>query len=193
MFRNVLSRTSATSRFALGQQARNLACSTVYIKKLPRDITKETLTPYVEKFGPIYDVTVRDVTPSDYHGVAFVKYYVGKLPSSVEELVQMPFPTPAEIDEVTQISASAIEELNKTEIGGEYLIADHARRNKADSIQFYARYTMQKANNATSSSRSGPPLPRSRTTSERQNYTRGYQEGFKDGIAEGKRLSQNST
>ncbi|KAJ2852496.1 hypothetical protein GGI22_005166 [Coemansia erecta] len=73
MFRNVLARTSAVSRIVSSQQTRNLACSTVYIKKLPRSFSKEALAPYVEKYGPVYEIDVREASPSDYYSIAFVK------------------------------------------------------------------------------------------------------------------------
>ncbi|KAJ1797011.1 hypothetical protein LPJ59_003400 [Coemansia sp. RSA 2399] len=196
MFRNVLARTSTVSRVALSQQTRNLACSTVYIKKLPRTFTKEALAPYVEKFGPVYEIDVREASPSDYYSVAFVKYYAGELPSSVDELAKLPQPLPAEIDEVLRTSNGAIHGLQNTQIDGEYLFADHTRRNKPDSIQFYARFTLGKPQ-GVNSMRSGSPRDRGMSAGgasidERQNFTRGYQEGFKDGIAEGRRLSQRS-
>ncbi|KAJ2553909.1 hypothetical protein EV175_002769 [Coemansia sp. RSA 1933] len=190
MFRNVLTRTSAAARLASSQQTRNLACSTVYVKRIPRNFTKTDFAPYVEKYGPVYDIGLKPPSASDLYGIAFIKFYAGELPSSVDELMELPFPPPSEIDDVTQIATRAIEGLNETEINGSRLEADFSRKNKADSIQFYARYSVQ-SNQGRERRVASPRGDGMNAGIDRQDYTKGYHDGFKDGVAEGKRLAQS--
>ncbi|KAJ2517666.1 hypothetical protein H4217_003822 [Coemansia sp. RSA 1939] len=192
MFRNVLARTSAGSCLAARQQVRNLAASTVYIKRIPLDMTKERLTAHLEQFGPVYDVNMKEIAPSDTHHVAFVKFYAGELPDSVDELCNLPFPTTAEIDKAMEISTRAIREINSQGIDGEFVQADHSKKNKPDSIQFYTRFTMQKVDHGIPPPQR-PTIPNNKvnTSSDRQSYMMGYQEGFKNGVAEGRRLARN--
>ncbi|KAJ2634438.1 hypothetical protein GGF40_004208 [Coemansia sp. RSA 1286] len=184
MFRNTLARASAFSRIAFNQQSRNLACSTIYVRNLPVGISEEKLRSYVEKFGPIYEIHIPKPNNADMAGIAFVKLYTGEIPSTIEEVAQLPDPSAQEINELNERCAEAISYLNSVQIDGSSIGAAIARKNQLDTIQFNARFALRKARDPEFASMHESRRQAARgpnTTSK--DYRAGYADGFKDGVA----------
>ncbi|KAJ2818645.1 hypothetical protein FBU31_001157 [Coemansia sp. 'formosensis'] len=190
MFRNAIARTVATQRLSMAAQKRNLACSVMYVRNLPLDTTENDLAERLNKFGPVYEYQFTPKRPGDAYSIAFVKFYSGDLPSTVEELSSLPAPTQAEVDDVTKRCSDAIASLDGSVFNGRPLNASFALKNQADSIQFNARMAVRKAND---------PMFAARMEDRRNNkdqgasggnqYSAGYKDGFKDGLKQGQENS----
>ncbi|KAJ1725560.1 hypothetical protein LPJ53_000230 [Coemansia erecta] len=186
MFRNTLARATAFKRLAQTQQARNLASCTMYVRNLPIDFDEAKLKPYVEEFGPIYQVNFTQKRAGDRYSIAFVRFFGGDLPATVEELAACPDPTPEEVAEVTKRCTEAINALDGQVINGHNVNAAFGMKNSPDSIQFNARITLRKANDpefAKSLEQKQQAIREGRTGSGSNDvYQQGYKNGFKDGF-----------
>ncbi|KAJ2787755.1 hypothetical protein GGI15_000456 [Coemansia interrupta] len=184
MFRNTLARATAFKRLAQTQQARNLASCTMYVRNLPIDFDEAKLKPYVEEFGPIYQVNFTQRRPGDRYSIAFVRFYGGELPATLEELAACPDPTPEEVSEVTKRCTDAISALDGQVINGHNVNAAFGMKNSPDSIQFNARINLRKANDpefAKSLEQKRQTMRDGRPMSN-DSYQTGYKNGFKDGF-----------
>ncbi|KAJ2718389.1 hypothetical protein GGI07_005779 [Coemansia sp. Benny D115] len=185
MFRNSLVRASSFARALRAQQTRNLASSTVFIGNLPLGTTEATLRPYVEEFGNIYDISLPEPKPHDMTAIGFVKYFVGEIPATVEELARLPRPSADEIEEVTNICARAIDSLNGKEIGSNIIRANHGKKINPDSIQFNARVMVRKANDPEYAQYVSKEAREARRNGSQPNKNGDYMLGYKAGFADG--------
>lgn len=191
MFRTALS--TATKRFSSQmQQRRNLASCVLYVKTLPLDATAEQMNAMLEQWGPIYETQFLARRPEDHSAVAFVRFYSGDVPSTVEELAALPEPSVAEVQDVTKRCADAMAAINNTTVGENIISASFARANNPDSIQFQARMQLRKASDPVFAARVNQNTKRSRAAnnptseSSMDRYAEGYKAGFKDGLEQAK-------
>ncbi|KAJ2900451.1 hypothetical protein GGI21_000785 [Coemansia aciculifera] len=188
MFRNAIARTVATQRLAQGTQSRHLASSVMYVRNLPLNTSENELAERLSKFGPVYEYQFTPKRPGDDYAIAFVKFYSGDLPSTIEELSSLPAPTESEVEDVTKRCSEAIASLDGSVFNGRPLNANFARKNMPDAIQFNARMAVRKANDplfaARMEDRRNQPREQGGSNSSSQ-YTSGYKDGFRDGLKEG--------
>ncbi|KAJ1890543.1 hypothetical protein LPJ66_007377 [Kickxella alabastrina] len=195
MFRNTLARASTIKHLAQMQQSRNLACSVMYVKNLPLEFDEASLTPFIEEFGPVYQTNFMNRRPEDRFSIAFVKFYSGELPSTVEELAELPAPTPEEVADVNKRCSAAISALNGATIGSNTVNAAFGIKNLPDAIQFNARMMVRKANDPIFAARMDTKvraMQNTRNGSEdgrNPQYLSGYKNGFKEGFEAGKQES----
>ncbi|KAJ2492298.1 hypothetical protein IWW37_001610 [Coemansia sp. RSA 2050] len=190
MFRSAISRTVATKRLSMATQSRNLACSVMYVRNLPLDTTESELADRLSKYGPVYEYQFTPKRPGDAYAIAFVKFYSGDLPSTIEELASLPHPIEAEIEDVTKRCSDAIASLEGSNFNGRTLNASFANKNQPDSIQFNARMAVRKANDPMFAARMEDRRKQrgqgSSDSSGNNQYSAGYKDGFRDGLQQAK-------
>ncbi|KAJ2744743.1 hypothetical protein GGI20_002712 [Coemansia sp. BCRC 34301] len=185
MFRNAIARTVATQRLLQTTQIRNLASSVMYVRNLPINTTESELAERLSQFGPIYEYQFTPKRPGDDYAIAFVKFYSGDLPSTIEELSSLPPPIEAEVEDVTKRCSDAIASLDGSLFNGRPLNANFARKNMPDAIQFNAKMAVRKANDPLFASRMEERRGRGREEGglgSNSQYSNGYKDGFRDGM-----------
>ncbi|KAJ1651184.1 hypothetical protein GGH95_000428 [Coemansia sp. RSA 1836] len=188
MFRNAIARTVATQRLSQAVQSRNLACSVMYVRNLPLNTTENELADRLSSYGPVYEYQFTPKRPGDDYAIAFVKFYSGDLPSTIEELSSLPAPSESEVQDVTKRCSDAIASLDGSVFNGRPLNANFARKNMPDAIQFNARMAVRKANDPLYAARMEDRKNQAREQggmggmSSGNQYSAGYKDGFRDGL-----------
>ncbi|KAJ2013787.1 hypothetical protein GGI13_007091 [Coemansia sp. RSA 455] len=189
MFRNAIARTVATQRLSQATQSRHLASSVMYVRNLPLNTTESELADRLSKYGPVYEYQFTPKRPGDEYAIAFVKFYSGDLPSTIEELASLPAPIEAEVEDVVKRCSEAIASLDGSVFNGRSLNANFARKNQPDAIQFNARMAVRKANDpmfaARMEDRKNQAREQGGSSSGSNQYSAGYKDGFKDGLQQG--------
>ncbi|KAJ2748619.1 hypothetical protein GGI19_006036, partial [Coemansia pectinata] len=134
--------------------------------------------------------------PGDEYAIAFVKFYSGDLPSTIEELASLPAPIEAEVEDVNKRCAEAIASLDGSVFNGRPLNANFARKNQPDAIQFNARMAVRKANDPMFAARMEDRKNQMREQGSSSGgggnqYSAGYKDGFKDGLQQGQNSGRN--
>ncbi|KAJ1825269.1 hypothetical protein IWW57_000027 [Coemansia sp. S610] len=188
MFRSAISRTVASKRLSMATQSRNLASCVMYVRNLPLETTESELADRLSKYGPVYEYQFTPKRPGDMYSIAFVKFYSGDLPSTIEELASLPHPIEAEVEDVTKRCSDAIASLEGSNFNGRTLNASFANKNQPDAIQFNARMAVRKANDPMFAARMEDRKNRGKEQSggSGNQYSAGYKDGFRDGLQQAK-------
>ncbi|KAJ2822254.1 hypothetical protein IWW50_004288 [Coemansia erecta] len=146
MFR--LAATRANAFKCVSQiQCRGLACTAIYIRGLSPATTSAQLREVGEKYGKVHEVNIIAPKPPYQHATGFVKLYVGEIPSTIEELAKLQYPSQDEIDAVGEIGENMVRETDGMVLDECKLTVQESNKNSPNNIQYRAFNQLQRDSN----------------------------------------------